>query len=84
MVLNYPRSRSVKTTTNCPIESADSPTRKIKGDLKKLRYYLVASFVGDLDRMKNAAEMAPNMTASMMMNSNVELIEVPSIGVPEP
>jgi len=34
--------------------------------------------------MKNAAEMAPNMTARMMMNSNVELIEVPSIGVPEP
>jgi len=44
----------------------------------------VASFRGVLALMKNMAATPPKITVMMMMNRNVELILVPSMGVPDP
>ena len=44
----------------------------------------MASFLGVLALMKNMAATPPKITVMMMMNRNVELMLVPSMGVPEP
>ena len=44
----------------------------------------MASLLGVLALMKNVAATPPKITAMIIMKSSVELILVPSMGVPEP